>query len=97
MDRHDLTMVERSYKHGDYLPIMVGDRIFVADEWFKHRKEGTIEFVADEVDRTCFENNGEYFGETLGRTWRIILADPYVDCDNAVETIYYADELVELA
>ena len=96
MDRHDLRMVEQSYRNGDSLPIMIGDRIFVADEWFKHKKEGTIEFVADEVDRTCFEDNGEYYGETIGRMWRIILADHLVDCNNAIETIYYDDEIVEM-
>ena len=49
-----------------------------------------------EVDSTCFEKNGEYYGDVCPRSYNIILADPYAGNDYEVASVYYEDEIVEL-
>ena len=87
-------MVERSFKHGDAFVIQVGDKIYVSEECLKHPKYGIIEFVGcQEVDDTCLANDGEYYGDTLPKSHRIILQDHLADSPNSVETVYYEDEI----
>ena len=95
MNEQQLRKIEHSFKHSNCCVFRIGERVFVSEEALKHRKEATIEFVeCYEIDETCFEN-GEYYGETLNERKTIILADPYADNENIVETNYYEDELVE--
>lgn len=97
MTREQIKQIEHSYKHGDALVFRVGEKVFVTDSILKHRKEATIEMVdCNEVDETCFANNGEYYGDTLPKSYRIILNDPYADNENVVAAEYYEDELVSM-
>ncbi len=97
MTKEQITQIEYSYKHGDALVFRVGEKVFITDRTLKHRKEATIEMVdCNEVDETCFASNGEYYGDTLPKSYRIILNDPYADNDNVVASVYYEDELVSM-
>ena len=95
MTNEQFRMVEHSYGNGDDLAFMVGDRIFVSLSIDKNKDNGTVEFMANEVDESCFYD-GEYFGDTLSRIWRIILKDPCAGFDNMVETRYFRDEIKEM-
>lgn len=88
--------VNCSIKNGDTLVFMIGRRVFISDTILKHKKEATIEFKdCYEVDYTCFEENGEYYGDALPSSGTIILRDPFADNPNEVATKYYHDEIVE--
>lgn len=92
-----IKQVEYSFKHGDYTVIVVGSKVYVADEVLKHRKEATVEFKGCcEVDETCFESNGEYFGETLPEEHTVIVSDAYADSPCMYDSLYYEDEIVSI-
>lgn len=100
MTKEKLNQIKHSYKHSDCLVFTIGERVFVSfeGEYQKHRKEGTIEMKANEVDETCFYNHGEdYDGDTLSKILTIILKDPFADEPNIVATDYYEDEIVEMS
>lgn len=97
MTNEQFKQVEHSFKHGDTAVIKIGERIFVCEQALKHRKEATIEFKdCYEVNDSCFEPNGEYYGDTLPNSHTIILDDHLADEPNCVETIYYDDEIREI-
>ncbi len=98
MTKSQIALIERSFHPcGDTLVFQVGSRVFVSDEILKHRKEATIEMMnCCEVDDTCFDSRGEYYGETLNQMYRIILHDPYPDSEAMVATVYYDDEVVQI-
>ena len=96
MTNEQFNQVEESFSCGDCLVFKIGERVFVTDTILKHPKQGTIEFQdCNEIDESCFESNGEYYGETLLKTYNFIIADPYADNENQIATIYYNDEIEE--
>ena len=96
MTKEQIAQINHSYKHGDYFVFQVGERVFVAEKCYKHRKEACITFQGcQEVDETCFYN-GEYYGDTLSETKTISLQDHLADYENQIETIYYEDELIAM-
>lgn len=96
MTKEQFNQVEESFSHSDCLVFKIGERVFVTEDIFKHQKEGTIEFQdCSEVDESCFESNGDYYGDVLSGSYNIILNDPYADKPNLVAVNYYGDELIE--
>lgn len=102
LSKEQIKQVERSYKHSDCLVFCIENenatsrRVFVAETCLKHRKEATIEMVeCAEVNETCFEKSGDYYGEVVGPLKNIILDDPYADEECCVASIYYEDEVRE--
>lgn len=96
MNKKQIELIVEAYSHGDDLVFQVGERVFVAEQVLKHRKEATIEMMqCSEVDETCFDSEDEYYGDVLAGSYRIILNDPYADYENSVATVYYDDEIVE--
>ena len=97
LTKEQIKQVEHSYKNGDDIVIQIGDKVYVAQECFKHRKEATVEFQGcQEVDESCFEPNGEYYGDVLPNEKNFILEDHLADNNNLVETVYYDDEIKEV-
>lgn len=87
--------VERSFKHGDALVFKVGNRVFVSERVWKQRN-GTVKmFGCNEINDTCFEPDGEYYGDTLPGLRTITLSDPYPDQENIVASVYYEHEVVQ--
>ena len=97
MTNEQFKLVEESFsRSADCLVFKIGERVFVTDTIFKHKKQGTIEFQdCNEIDESCFVSSDEYYGDTLPKIYNIILNDPYADNQNAVASSYYDDELVE--
>ena len=96
MTKEQFNQVEESFSHSDCFTFKIGERVFVTEDIFKHQKQGTIEFQdCNEVDESCFDSDGEYYGDVLPSSYNIILNDPYADEPNIVATNYYCDELVE--
>lgn len=94
LSKEQFKQVEESFRHSDSLVVRIGELVYVCEEALKHRKDGTIELrECYEVDETCFDKNGDYYGETTGEERNFILEDHLADNDNLVETIYYDDEL----
>ena len=99
-------LVERSYKHGDATPVIVGNRLFVAfcddkvGKFVKHNKDTQITTILDcsEVTPDCFEyddqGNVEYYGDVRGH-YRIKVKIPAFS-----EAIFYCayteEEVVEI-
>lgn len=95
MTKEQIRKIDQAFKHSDDLVFTIDGRAFVAEVALKHRKEATVEMVnCQEIDETCFEPDGSYYGETLEKTETIILRDPFADEPNMIATIYYADEIV---
>lgn len=96
MTNQQINQINQSYRHGDTMVFQIGNKVFVAETVLKHRKQGTVEFrECQEVDETCFGENGEYDGDVLDEVKNFILADPYADQPNCVASIYYEDEIKE--
>ena len=96
MTNEQINQIEQSYSHGDCMVFQIGNKVFVAETVLKHRKEGTVEFQdCQEVDETCFGENGEYDGDVLDKVENFILADPLADEPNSVASVYYEDEIKE--
>ena len=103
LTRQQVRQIERSYQHSNCVVFSIEDnksnkrRVFVAETCLKHSKEATIEMVeCAEVDETCFEKTGDYYGEVVGPLITIILDDPCADNENCVASIYYEDEVREV-
>ena len=97
LSKEQIKQVENSFSNGDDIVFQIENRVFVAEEVLKHKKEATIEFVnCQEIDESCFESNGEYYGDVLPETKTYILQDCYADNNNAVATYYYEDEIEEI-
>lgn len=95
LTKEQINKVEQSYRNGDSIVIQIGDKVLVAETVLKHRKEATIEFQGClEVDESCFEPNGDYYGDVKsGEEKTYILDDPYADNPNMVASVYYDDEV----
>lgn len=94
MTNQQIYQIEQSYRNGDCMVFQIGKRVFVAETVLKHRKNATIEFQdCQEVDETCFGENGEYDGDVLDEVKNFILEDPCADEPNCVASIYYDDEV----
>ena len=92
-----IKQIEHSFKHGNSTVIVVDSKVYVADEVLKHRKEATVEFRGCcEVNETCFESNGEYFGETLPEEHTVIINDTYANNPYMYASLYYEDEIVSI-
>ena len=97
MTAEQINKIENAFKHGDECVFQIGKKIYVAEEVLKHRKEATIEFVRSfESDESCFESNGEYYGDVLPSPKTFILEDTYADNENIVALVYYEDEIKEV-
>lgn len=97
LTKSQIKQVIHSYKHGEYMVVTIGDKVFVCEEVLKHPKEATVELRnCQEVDESCFEPNGEYYGETLGQDFTYILDDPCADQPELIATVYYSDEIKEV-
>ena len=97
LSKNQIRQINNSFKHSDCVVFTIGEKVYVAEKCYKHAKEGTIEMVeCYEIDETCFEPNGEYYGETLSDMSTIILEDTYADNPNMVATVYYEDEVKEI-
>ena len=101
LSKERIEKVERSYRHSDCLVFVVGERVFVAEECLKHPKDATIEMIeCAEIDDSCFgfsPNDDDYNGEVSDAPLKnIILNDPFHHNANAVASVYYDDEVVEV-
>ena len=98
MTQEQINKINQSFSHSDSIVIQVGDKIYVADDLIKRRKYGEIQFKdCSEINESCFESNGEYYGDVCGGPLvDIYLDDPYADEPNEVATVYYQDELREV-
>ena len=98
MTKEQIALIEEAFSSGDVLVIQVGDKVYITEEdVLKHKKETTIEFTkCSEVDESCFNPDGTYYGDCLNNLYTIILKDPCADNNNVVETVYYDDEVVEI-
>lgn len=96
LNEQQLKQVENSFKHSNVLVARIGEEVYVCERTLKHKKEGTIELrECYKVDETCFEENGEYYGETLNEEKNFIMEDYYANYDYAVASIYFEDEIKE--
>lgn len=98
MTKEQIALIEEAFSNGDVLVIQVGDKVYITEEdVLKHKKEATVEFTeCSEVDESCFNSDGTYDGDCLEKLYTIILQDPCADNNNAVETVYYEDEIVSI-
>lgn len=89
-------MVKDSYKHSDNFPIMVGDKIYVCFGGVDfHDHNETIQFKdCSSVSERCFD--GGYDGEVENDKVDIYLINHLWEYENRIETIFYADELIEI-
>lgn len=95
MTKLEMKKIEYAFKHGESIVFKWGRKVFVAERVFKHRKEATVEFrECYEIDRSCFDKNGDYWGDTVGKERNFIFQDYYADNPNAIPYIFYKDELV---
>lgn len=87
-------IVEHSYKHGDELPVMVGDKIYVCFGGTElHDKNTTIQFK-DCSEVTDVDEN--YDGDVKSGSVDIYLTNHLWENPNLVETQFYEDELIEI-
>ena len=88
-------IVERSYKHSDNLPIMVGDKIYVCFGGVElHDHNETLQFK-DCSEVTDVDEN--YDGDVKNERLDIYLVNHLWEKPNyLVETIFYEDELIEI-
>lgn len=104
LTKEQIQLIEHSYSHSDCLVFSVENdqhtsrRVFVAETCQKHRKESIIEMIdCAEIDESCFEPNGEYYGDVTDAPLKnIILDDPCRDNPNCVVSVYYEDEVREV-
>jgi len=98
MTKEQINQIERSYSHSDCLVFSIGEKVFVAETCLKHQKEATIEMVdCAEIDETCFERDGEYYGDVIDAPLKtFILDDPCADNRCCVASVYYEDEVREV-
>ena len=97
MTQAQIKQIEDSFRNGDCLVFQIGEKVYVSDQVYKHRKEATIEMkCCNEIDITCFEPNGDYWGDVLPGQYNIILQDHLADFDNSIESRYYDDEVVSI-
>ena len=104
LSKEQIHQIERSYKHSNCLVFCIENgnatsrRVFVAETFYKHPKEATIEMVdCAEIDESCFEPNGDYYGDVTNAPLKnIILDDPCVHNDYCVASVYYEDEVREV-
>ena len=97
LTKEQITQVEHSFKHGDCFVFQIEGRgVFMAERVLKHRKEATVEMrECHEIDESCFQNDGEYYGDVKEKELNFILDDPYVENENTIASIYYLDEIKE--
>ena len=97
MDQEKINKIEYAFKHGDCFVFQIEGRgVFVAERVLKHKKEATVEMCESyEVDDTCFQEDGEYYGDTKGAPVTFILDDPYADNASTIASVYYLDEIKE--
>lgn len=98
LNEQQFKQVEHSYKHENVLVARIGNDVYVCDKVIKHQKEGTIELKdCVRVDETCFEKNGDYYGDITNDPLKnFILDDCYADSESAVASVYYEDEIREI-
>ena len=97
MNKSHFVKVEKSYKHSDNFPIMVGDKLYVCFggvELHDHNK--TLHFKdCSSVSERCF-NGGEYDGDVENDKVDIYVTNHLWETPNAIETYFYTDELIEV-
>ena len=94
LNETQIKQVEHSFKHGDETVIVVGSKVYVADEVVKCKHEAKVEFRGCyEVDETCFTKDGEYYGDTLDKEYILVLDDEYAGNNNVYNSKYYEDEI----
>lgn len=95
MTKEQIKKIEQSFRNGDDIVFSISGRVFIAEKCYKHRKEAMIEFRnCQEIDETCFEPNGDYYGDVLSEVKDIIvLDDPFPENPNMVASVYYEDEI----
>jgi len=104
LSKEQIQQIEHSYKHSNCLVFCIENsnstqrRVFVAETCQKHAKEATIEMIeCAEIDESCFEADGEYYGDVTNEPLKtIILDDPCVNNPNCVASVYYEDEVREV-
>ena len=77
MTEEQYHMVEHSFKHGNTFVFKIEERVFISDKIIYHRNK-TITFAeCNEVDESCFDNEGkEYWGDHLPKPLKITVKDP---------------------
>lgn len=89
-----LEIVERSYKHSDNIPIMVGDKIYVCFGGVElHDQNKTLHFK-DCSEVTDVDEN--YDGDVKNESVDIYLKNYFWQCPNWLKIDFDKDDLIEI-
>lgn len=97
LNEKQINAVEASFKPSDNFVFTIGSRTWVSFGGCKKKRKGeggVVEFKeCYEVDETCFDGT-DYYGDTTGEGYNIILEDENYEYPNAYISRYRDDELI---